>query len=64
LHTGSRERQVDFIGNGFLVVVSCSQSSYNIGGYFSGIVFPTMFSASAPITFFPRLLVLSASHAV
>ena len=36
----------------FLVVVSCSQSSYNIGGYFSGVVFPARFSASAPITFF------------
>ena len=36
----------------FFVVVSCSQSSYNIGGYFSGVVFPARFKAFAPITFF------------
>ena len=52
MHIGSRECQVDFVGKGFLVVVSCSQSSYNIGGYFSGVVFPAVFRASAPKTFF------------
>ena len=36
----------------FFVVVSCPQSSYNIGGYFSGVVFPAVFKTSAPKTFF------------
>ena len=36
----------------FLVVVSCPQSSYNIGGYFNGVVFPARFRASAPKAFF------------
>ena len=36
----------------FLVVVSCPQSSYNIGGYFNGIVFPAVFKTSAPKAFF------------
>ena len=52
LHIGSRDCQVDFVGNGFLVVASCSQSCHNIGRFFGGVVFPARFSASAPITFF------------
>ena len=52
LHIGSRDRQVVFIGNGFLVMASCSQSCHNIGRYFGGVVLPARFSTSAPISFF------------
>ena len=62
-HIGSRERQVGFVGNGFLGVVSCSLSCHNIGRFFGGVVLPAVFRAS-PQKHFSRLLVFSASHAV
>ena len=62
-HIGKFDGQVNFVGNGFLVVASCSQACHNIGRCFCSGVLPAVFRAS-PGKHFSGLVVFSASHAV